>query len=175
MQKKPQNQTAADFIRRLPLHRQLDASQAMIIKLSPAWLSWAQQALTIDATKNCHLNALQNGKLSIFSNNAALASQIKHQQQTLLNHFHKHGFDNVQEIVVRLRPPSLTRGEDNPNRNTYQADANDSKNHFTDASDDSLKAIESCGKMVNNDELSSALTRLSKTLKSSRSAKTIKK
>ncbi|MFT5655848.1 MAG: hypothetical protein ACI9XU_001573, partial [Arenicella sp.] len=49
------------------------------------------------------------------------------------------------------------------------------KSHFTDASDDSLKAIEDCRKMVNNDELSSALTRLSKTLKSSRSAKTIKK
>lgn len=174
MQKKSQNQTAADFIRRLPLHRQLDASQAMIIKLSPVWLSWAQYALNPDATKDCQLNALQNGKLSLYCNNATLASQVKHQKQTLLNHFHEHGFNDVQEIVVRLRPPSQTTTEDNPNQNTDQLDANDSKNQFTDVSDDSLKAIESCRKMIDNDELSSALTRLSKTLKSSRTDKTTK-
>ncbi len=171
MQKKSQNQTAADFVRRLPLHRQLDASQAMIIKLSPAWLSWTQTALSIDAAKNCQLNALQNGKLSLFCNNATLASQIKHQKQTLLSHFHKHGFNDVQEIAVRLRPPSYTTNEGDTNRNSYPL----TENQFIDASDDSLKAIDSCRHMVNNDELSSALTRLSETLKLSRSAKTIKK
>ncbi|MFT7525809.1 MAG: hypothetical protein ACI9LY_000949 [Arenicella sp.] len=171
MQKKSQNQTAADFVRRLPLHRQLDASQAMIIKLSPTWLSWTQTALTIDAAKSCQLNALQNGKLSLFCNNATLASQIKHQKQTLLSYFHKHGFNDVQEIVVRLRPPSYTTDDGDTSRNNYPL----TENQFIDASDDSLKAIDSCGKMVNNDELSSALTRLSETLKSSRSAKTIKK
>ena len=174
MQKKSQNQTAADFIRRLSLHRQLDESQAMIIKLSPVWLSWAQHALTSQATKNCQLNALQNGKLSLNCNNATLASQIKHQKQTLLNHFHEHGFKDVQEIIVRLRPPSQSTGEGNSNLNTNQADAIDLNNHFTEASDDSLKAIESFTKMVNSDELSDALVRLSKTLKAARTDKSIK-
>lgn len=174
MQKKTQNQTAADFIRRLPLHRQLDASQAMIIKLAPAWLSWAQQSLAADATKNCHLNALQNGKLSLFCNTATLASQLTHQKQTLLDHFHAHGFKDVQEIVVRLRPPSQTASERNANQNISQLLASDSKNQFTDVSDDSLKAIESITEIVNNEELSSALTKLSQTLKSARTDKSAK-
>lgn len=157
MPKKSQNQTAADFIRRLPLHRQLDASQSMIIKLSPTWTSWAELSLSSDAMKHCQLNALQNGKLSLNCDNTTLASQIKHQKQRLLDHFHAQGFNEVQEIVIRMRPPNPT---------SLDQDKSDQKSPYIEASDSSLKAIENCSDMTNNEELSGALKRLSQVLKS---------
>lgn len=170
MYKKGPRQTAADIIRRLPLHQKLSASQATLVKLSPVWISWAEQNLP-NAIEDSKLNAFENGKLVIACRNAITASQNKHMQQNLLCHLHEEGFEHIQQIVFRVTP-----GMNNPqteygsqlNFNKLPSDQSETGHPVTSrsiVSESSIKAIDDCKNSVSDVNLANSLARLSKTLR----------
>ena len=171
MPKKRSQLTAADIIRRLPLHRQLDAAQAMLVKLSPAWQSWGRQAVTERRlSEDCFLgsqpSSLQSGVLAVTSNNSANASQIKHQQQSVLEYLHLKGFTEIKQLKVRIEHPThsnfghLSELSENPLSSSLI-----SRPPVDIPSQGSLQAIENCEKTVNSDELAKSLNKLANTLK----------
>ena len=171
MPKKRNQLTAAEIIRRLPLLRQLDAAQALLIKLTPVWQSWGRQAvaekkLSNDGFLGSQLSSVQSGTLVVASNNSANASQIKHQQQSLLDYLQLKGFTEIKQLKVRIQHPTYSNFDNLPGL---------SKNALTSSSiprppavkpsRGSLQAIENCEKTVTNVELAKSLNKLAKTLK----------
>ena len=214
MRKPYQHRTAADIISKLALHKQLDASQAMIVKITPVWLQWANQKQGIqepaehqrvkpeqgiqDQVKHqrvkhqrvkqeqgtrlssaCINNTLllnaQQGKLVIRCDNAVNASQIKHQQNSLLSHLHNHGFEEIQRITIRVQHPTHNQLDHGSKR--YDSKLNEAvtaaslmnsgsvEKTTVRTSEKSLEAIEYCQKMATNDHLANSLSKLAKTLK----------
>lgn len=160
MLKKNSQLTAADIIRRLPFNQQLDASQASVIKLTPSWLDWARETLPIDCINHYHLNNVRHGSLAIVCENASSASQLKHLKQSLLDFLHEQGFAEIEQIIVRIQHPTQQL-------NTDASAALDqlSSADFVTPSEDSLKAIENCQKMVKSEQLAKALAKLADTLR----------
>ena len=76
--------TISDHVQRLPVVRQLDASHQNLVQLNPGWKQWMTDNLTDDASHQAILSAYKNGVLLIACENAAVASQIKHQQHSLV-------------------------------------------------------------------------------------------
>ncbi|NND00736.1 MAG: DUF721 domain-containing protein [Gammaproteobacteria bacterium] len=187
MVRKHHHSTAAEIIGKLPLHQQLDASRAMLVKLLPAWQSWAQRAvdekrLSNNCYQHSHLSSLQQGKLVLVCNNAVNASQIKHQKHNLLKSLHNQGFPEIQQITVRVRPP--VRQDLDPRHGTQQATIAATsfikppfvepafvepafvEPAFVEPDRGSHKAIENILKIVKSDQLADSLRKLSATLKS---------
>jgi hypothetical protein len=173
MPKKLHKLTVADIVRQLPLHQQLDASQAALIKLTPVWLKWAQSMLLHDSAHNhltaeqlevrhVELSSVHEGKLVLSCSSATMASLIRHQTQNLLDYLHKQGFIEIEQVIVRLHHPIQRPPNQEPNSNT---DENNLHPLFTRASENSFKAIENCQKMVKNDQLATSLEKLVRTLK----------
>ena len=156
---------AADLIRRLPVHQQLNESQAALVKLTPIWQQWAKHSIsankiTTECYQNTELSSLSNGKLVISCTSSIYASQIKHQQQSILESIIKAGITAVEHIKVQLRIPNQLRTESSNNERDAQPYIKPSP-----LSANSLNAIEHCLKTVNNDQLAKSLKRLAKTLK----------
>jgi len=180
-------QTISALVGRLPLSRQMNATQAMLVKLTPAWLSWAKNNLPPEYLNSTQLVSINNNgnkpaELSIACANANCATQLKHQQSSLLNAFHAEGFSNIQQLKIRLALPNNTTLNNNTTpRNTATNNAptnNQSIKHNSGRSEQSkqrhlpsrtsITLIESCRKGVSNEHLSTSLARLSETLKKSR-------
>jgi hypothetical protein len=133
----------------------------MLIKLTPVWLVWSKdQNLT---PTNYSLTNFSNGILTIHCDNAIGASQLKHQQQTLLNYFHIKEFSGIEQINIRVSQPSLS-SSNNSLETINSAEAINSKATFTVPSTDSLKSIQACRNGIKNDHLSNSLSKLEKTL-----------
>jgi len=162
------------LISRLPLSQQMNESQASIVKLTPAWLAWAEKNLSPSYTNSVQLisvrnsNKGQNSELCIASENANCATQIKHQQNSLLTALHAEGFKNIQKLCIRLAMPT------EPVESCIKQDSTASSHSANNAdfitqkyapSKDSITLIESCQKRVTNEHLSTSLARLSETLK----------
>lgn len=152
--------TAADFVRRLSLNRQLDASQTFIVTLIPAWLRWMQQALPQGFYTSCQPSGFQLGKLTILCKNSTSASQIRHLQQSLLDFLQQQGFVEIEQIMVRIQHSPHQFCEKPP-----QAEYDQQPTSFVKASEGSLKAIDNCQKRVKNEHLARALLKLENTLR----------
>ncbi|MEM7358565.1 MAG: DciA family protein [Pseudomonadota bacterium] len=161
MSKKYSRTTAADIVRKLPLNQQLDASQAELIKLTPAWLEWARQALPLDCINHYQLNSVRHGKLVIVGENASSASQLKHLSQSLLEFLHEQGFAEIERITVRIQHPTQHFDTDSAVALAQLPSAD-----FVTPSDASLKSIDNCQKMVKSEQLADALAKLADTLRS---------
>jgi len=168
MQKKHKPLTAANIINRLPLQQQLNSSQAIIIKLSPIWHSWAVESvaknlISVNCLNSTQLTSLQNGKLVLTCSNSAHASLIKHQQNSLLTFFHQQGFKEINKIVVRIDNHAK---QINDHQVTQTNNLDDKPT--VQVSNNSLEAIYSCQKTVGNDLLANSLKKLANTLKNKR-------
>jgi len=166
---------AANLISRLPLHKQLSDSQAALVKLAPVWQSWARHAisdsnLSAECFQNTELSSLRDGKLVINCSNAIYASQIKHQQQSLLDAIIKEGITTVEKINIQLnnqlnyQPETLSQQRLKLKQSNNQH-AVDSTIIHAPLTENSLNALENCQKLVNNDQLADSLRKLAKTLK----------
>lgn len=179
MNKKKQNPTqnahlkAANLIRRLPVHQQLNESQAALVKLTPAWQQWAKQAIsdnkiTAECYQNTELSGFADNKLVITCSTAIYASIIKHQQQSILDSLLKAGSTVVKQLNIQLRLPtfeSSTPGVNRTRDNEVPTVTPKSTPLSTPLSSNSLDAIENCLKSVNNEQLASSLKKLSETLR----------
>ena len=182
MAKNYYKQTAADIIRRLPLHRQLNASQTLLVKLTPTWQNWASRHLMqshpIDQSTCDDFNSDNNfsdtqlisadrGKLIVACANSACASRIKHLQQNLLDALRSQGFSEIEQIIVRIQH-TLSNKVNHIDKNVEKAQpATTAITRNSTTSSNSLKAIEQCQRMVVNEQLANSLKNLFNTLKSS--------
>lgn len=180
MAKNYYKQTAADIIRRLPLHHQLNASQTLLVKLTPTWQNWASRHLqqqndqsTCDDFNSdndfsdSQLISADRGKLIVACANSACASRIKHLQQNLLETLRSQGFTEIEQIIVRVQHnlSNNVNHIDKIGEKTQPTTTAKTSNSTT--SSNSLTAIEQCQKMVVNEQLANSLKNLFKTLKNS--------
>ena len=172
---------AANLIRRLPVHQRLNESQAALVKLTPAWQQWAKQAIsenkiTAECYQNTELSGLDDDKLVITCSTAVFASQIKHQQQSILDSLLKEGPAVVKQLNIQLRLPTFQNSKPGQNSNpgensksvvdkTFDNGVPANKPKSTPLTSNSLDAIENCRKSVSNEQLASSLKRLAETLK----------
>lgn len=155
------------LVERLPFNHHINASQALLIKLTPIWLIWAEKNLPSSYLSNTQLSHIishgdNNNELGIACDNANCATQLKHQKDSLLNAFHSEGFNNIKVIRIRMAMPFN-------NQATIQSSKNDLIEHKIQPSEASIRLIESCRKNISSESLSASLGRLSETLIKSQS------
>jgi len=79
-----------NIVQRLPLHHQLNASKTALIEFSSVWQDWCNDHLASDFVQSNNLSNFKNGVLVIKCDKQIVASQLKHQKISLLEHFHQH-------------------------------------------------------------------------------------
>lgn len=152
---------------RLPLHRQLNQTQAILVKIAPIWLRWSTDHLS--KIPNSMLVSEQsissvpidvsNGVLKINCFKPIEASQIKHQQASLIEALHTAGFDYIKRIKVSISLQSHTLQQ----QATIDQPSDNQQKHIK-PSKASIKSIEVCGHKTHNVQLSESLHRLADTL-----------
>lgn len=169
--RRPRNKSACltvnDHICGLPVLKQMSYSQQMLIKASSSWQDWRSRNLPPAISGQATLSHFDNGILVISCANAAIATQIKHLQGRLVEHFHQDGLQAITKIELRLQYTNDRRSTVNNHQlSGGQSLQNRSRrDSAAAASQSSLESIRQCRKSVTNDELSSALNRLEKTLR----------
>lgn len=156
----------ANILQRLPLHRQLSDSQSKLLKISPAWQTWANANLAKESISEVSLTNYQSGVLSLACNNATCASQLKHLQTSLLASLKQSGFDDAEKISIRVTHPTHDLQFSNPDQRAIPV-SEDENDQFAHAkpSAPSIKSIEDCKKAISNERLAESLTKLAETLK----------
>jgi len=130
--------------------------------------------ITNDIAQTLSLTNYKNGKLTIHCGNAVGASQLKHQQHTLLEYFHNKGFNEIEQIIVRIAHPTHLHSTQNndqsnrelPNQAKSLWPASRPSIGFDRPSKSALESVKNCQKMIKNDRLSHSLRKLEQTLKS---------
>ena len=174
---KNRHKNISQIIERLPLHRQLNETQAMLLKITPIWRQWLENHLPKNQSSEDPSPRLVNNSPEPINNSPELidistdtlnincfssvqASHIKHQQTSLLNALNNAGFCNIRRIKVSM---SLMSPEPNkslqPNNQSTPNQQQRSKPSTT-----SIQAIEHCGTKTDNTQLSESLRRLADTL-----------
>ena len=149
-------------MQRLPLHQQLSSSQQMLVKLSPSWRNWLHDNLNKELSNSAVLSHYADGRLLISCDNAAIASQLKHLQTSLMGFLNETGFKEIHTISIRIEHLN----QDSAKRRTNQnADKINQEASYCQPSSNSLKSIKHCHQSVKSETLSAALQRLEKTLK----------
>lgn len=168
----------ASIVQRLPLHRHMSQSQSALVKLSPSWLTWSANHLSTELANQVTLTGLQNGQLVISCANAVSASQIKHQQASLLESLNLSGLANVKRIKIRIDHTysstethstqcltEKTESDQQTAHDTSKKNTNPIHINRQNPGSQTIKSIENCQKLTSNDDLSESLERLAKTLK----------
>lgn len=170
----------SNILQRLPLHRQLTGSQSALLKLSPLWDKWASANLAKEFVDEISLTNYQSGKLSLVCSNATCASQLKHQQTSLLVFLNQSGVGEVEKLHIRVRHPShssdIFDSQTNHETNNQNSSISSTRKSLpqksenddigqTKASEPSIKSIENCKKTISNERLAESLTKLAETLK----------
>ncbi len=153
----------AQIIERLPLHRQLKETQAMLVKITPIWLDWSANHLSKKANAARPID-ISNGTLELNCFDSVEASQIKHQQTSLINALHKAGFNNIECIKLRMSLPRYAnKHEDMQQAFDTEVQSNKQRGPII-PSTQSIRSIERCGQLTDNAQLSESLQRLVNTL-----------
>ncbi len=168
------SRTVSDLMRRLPILQQLNSSQATLVKLTPAWSKWLNHAVTeeklsVDCIKGAQLGSIQHNTLTLNCSNAIVASQIKQQQQNLLDSIRHDGFTEIEKLTIRIKPSAHQYSMSKKADQQTKEDTTDYaivSNTQRKLSSNSLQAIENCQKLVTNESLATSLAKLAKTLKS---------
>lgn len=162
--------TIGDQLRRLPLHKTLSASHAMLVRLTPLWHRWLAQQLSPNAVNQCRLSGYQSGLLVIACENSAFASQIRHQQQNLLAFFQHNEIKEVKRIKIRIEHPTQNSIEhrDKPATRATAIRSDSRNTGLLSPSASALESIRNCQKITQSDRLSTSLKRLAETLKHSK-------
>lgn len=157
------------IVERLPLYRFLDQSQAVLLKLQPAWEAWLQQELPAIDTTSAHLSgfseAENNGHntITISANNASTVTLLKHQQSSLLKHLNRscNGL-TIHKIKVRIDLDSTSAVADHQHQ--ISKAAHDEQR--TKPSADAIESIKRLQKSIKNPDLADSLGNLAETLQS---------
>jgi len=159
-QKSNQKFRINNIIDRLPLNKQLLASSAEKNKLTTVWHEWAHRSLNAEVCNKVSINSYTNNQAVIYCEDSAIASQLKHFRQTILEHFHAQGFREIKRIDVRIAHPTLTSFKPSIDQSKLSTETNRSL-----ASENTVKSIQACEKIIQSEQLSNSLRKLAQTLK----------
>ena len=204
--KKP-HKNISQIIERLPLHRQLNESQAMLLKITPIWLHWSATHLSnnhssetnshssetnshssetnnhspeanspakqIETTFentvqcSCTLADISNGTLQINCASSVEASQIKHQQTSLVSLLNAADISEITHIKVCVSPQlhtNLQAKQTTLSAKQHSEQPIEQQHWHIKPSTTSIQSIEQCGQEISNTQLSESLRRLAETL-----------
>ena len=193
--KKP-HKNISQIIERLPVHRQLNDYQAMLLKITPIWLHWSathlmrchssetnshssetnshssetnspakqiETSFEYTAQYGCTLVDISNGTLQINCASSVEASQIKHQQSSLVSALNAADINEITNIKVRISPQLHPNQQ--AKQTTLSAEQQIKQQHWhMKPSTTSIQSVERCGQEINNTTLSESLRRLAETL-----------
>ena len=168
------------LIERLPLHRQLNETQAMLLKITPIWLRWSAshlasiQSLETNSLETNGLETISSAPIDISADTLKIncfssveASHIKHQQASLIKTLQAAGFSNIKRIKVCMSPTQPLSNNLESLRKEPQLSKQpelDEQHQSFKPSSASIQSIESCGQQTDNSQLSESLRRLAATL-----------
>ena len=149
------------------LHQRLNDSQAMLVKLAPVWHAWCieQRIATFPKTTSENnansvvLSGYQNNILTLHCEHAISATRLKHQKYSLLDHLHQKGFSEIEQLNIRITPPTQL------NKNLSSSTAGP-KPLPNPVSENSIKALKGCLTSLKNERLAESVNRLTQTLQS---------
>lgn len=157
------------IVERLPMYRFLDQSQALMLKLQPAWHAWLNKHLPNVSDQNTCLLSLDAGSLTIGVNNSSTGSLIKHKQVSLLSTLNsafnqlegKSGSKHklIEKLVLRVDLESTSIAADVKQRTIASDDPREAPNT------NSIESIQHLQKNVSNPDLAATLGALAETLK----------
>ena len=157
-------QNMSSILQRLPLIRQINATQNSTLKYQPIWLTWCLQtqkrhgSLALKLNQYATLTSFKHGTIEISCKNTGSASLIKHQQNSLLNALHDAGFDEINRIKVHMSPAKTST----KTSNKY---ATSQGSQRPKPSDSAVESIEATQSLIENEQLAASLRRLALTLK----------
>lgn len=160
-------QNVANILERLPFLRQLNALQNQLLSVTPAWQKWLNQVDNQAISQFAALASLDGEKLCIECTRTSVATLIKHQQSSLLEHFHKSGFEHIKTIRIQMQlepTNALNTAKKEPRIDHSQSDSS-SSSKWKKPSESSLKSIEAATSTTKNEQLAASLQRLADTLK----------
>lgn len=161
------NLRISNIVQRMPLTQRLSDSQSMLVKLSPAWSQWSKANLSGETEQKIHLSSFENHTLTIHCDDAIKASQVKHQQHSLLMYLIEQGFHEVKQLSVRISHPAY-QTQKKLLREQLTTKTLDEANLFSPKrpSKIALDALRSCQLAIINEPLCSSVNKLEQTLSS---------
>ncbi len=160
-------QNVANILGRLPFLRQLNALQNQLLSVTPVWQTWLNQINDQVISQSAALASLDGETLLINCTSTSAATLIKHQQGSLLDHFHKSGFEHIKTIRIQMQLEprnSLKAANKEPHADQRQNNSL-SGSKWKKPSESSLKSIEAAMLNTKNEQLAASLQRLADTLK----------
>ena len=148
------------IIKRLPVHRSLNASQNALIEFATIWGQWSKINIAPEFSSSISLNSFQNGVLYIGCTTPIAASQLKHLQVNLLNSFHNAGFNEIKQIKITIDHNHLQDEE----TNTDSARSNKQPTNYKPLDIEAINTIKNAQNSVKSEKLSHSLERLATTL-----------
>ena len=145
--------TANAIIERLPFHQNLKNSFSTIDRLMPLWDLWRNQSHATNTNEACSLTHFNSGILYIKCENSIIATQISQQNKTILKHFHKHGYNEIEDISIYLAP-KFNKQKTGERLSTTRKRPNNA----------AINSIKSCQTIIKSDSLNNAISNLLDTL-----------
>jgi len=136
----------------------------MLLKIAPIWQRWSASHLNNLESNHSELSSalidISDGALKISCSQPTEASQIKHQQVSLIETMHAAGFSDIKRIKVSmsLQLPSQPSLSKQPSKSVNELHKRITPNK------NSIESIKLCGQTTNNTQLSESLNRLANTL-----------
>jgi len=160
-------QNVANILERLPFLRQLNALQNQLISVTPAWQKWLNQVDNKVISQFAALASLDGETLYINCTRTSAATLIKHQQGSLLEHFHKSGFEHIKSIQTQMQLEQTNAPKAATKETLAEQSQSDSlsSSKWKRPSESSLKSIEAATQSTKNEQLAASLQRLADTLK----------
>ncbi|GHA05928.1 hypothetical protein GCM10008090_14460 [Arenicella chitinivorans] len=163
-------QNLANIVHRLPFHQQLSASQSLLLKLTPVWHDWCEQQRKqrgkqqFSATNDAQLSHIEQERLTISCRNQHSATMLNHLKVSLLTAIHHAGFQQIQQIKIRMALQTHTGAQHSSEAMTrlpLKEFVNRKKPPVA-----SIQSVEAVQHRVKHEPLAKALERLAQTLKS---------
>jgi len=153
-----------NIIKRLPLLRQINASQSALLSFTPAWKRWSNENLPENFRSLTSLNSFNDGVLSIKCKTPIAASQLRHLQISLIEALHEADHHQILSLNIQIDHETPTP-ESAVQEHIKQVETTLPNTTRAALSDQAIDNINSCQKSVKSEKLSDALKRLSETLK----------
>jgi len=158
-------QNVTTILERLPFLRQLNALQNQLTSIKPTWNAWLNSDDKQIIKQFSTLSNVSDNTVYIHCIQSSAATLLKHQKGSLLEQFHKSGFENIKNIHIQMQlehkqdilNPELTK--DNSLNNTAM------NKNWPKPSASAIKSIEATQSIIKDEQLAESLQRLANTLK----------
>lgn len=136
--------SSISIIKNLPAIQQLSRSNFHLKRFEAAWRIWQEKYPNFSA----NLIAFESGHLIIECENQLVATQLKHQNSSLLRHFNNHRIKEIDSIklVVAKKMPKKALSHNNSNQ-TAQDQTSQTNPKLKERPQPNHQSLEELGKL----------------------------